>query len=252
MKFEVIIFDLDGTAIPSAPDGMPSERLIRAIAQKKEVLDFCCATGRTWSFAQAVIKALTLTEPCIISAGTQIVDPQTEKILWQVQIEANDVQRVLAILQPFAYELLVNDEYPGTGKTPKKRDSSFPIHVMNLQAVSQSDAKTICNALLHLEGVTCTKVNSQTPNCIDLHITNSQATKEHAVHQLCKLLSISAEEIVGVGDGHNDIHLFSAVGYKVAMGNAVPELKANADLVIGSIEEDGLALFIEESALFRN
>jgi peptidyl-prolyl cis-trans isomerase B (cyclophilin B) len=48
-----------------------------------------------------------------------------------------------------------------------------------------------------------------------------------------------------VGDGHNDIELFRAVGRKIAMGNAVPELKEAADEVIGDIAQDSFAEFLE-------
>lgn len=64
--------------------------------------------------------------------------------------------------------------------------------------------------------------------------------------ELCDLLNLDRSEVAGVGDGHNDIHLFNAVGHKVAMGNAVPELKEAADVVIGSVSENGLAEFLQD------
>ena len=69
--------------------------------------------------------------------------------------------------------------------------------------------------------------------------------KEHAIAKLLKILSVEKDRSVGVGDGYNDVHLFNAVGYKVAMGNAVPELKARADIIIGSVKEDGLAQYLK-------
>ena len=89
-------------------------------------------------------------------------------------------------------------------------------------------------------------MHSQTPGRIDLHITHSMATKKHAVGKLCEMLEIATSETIGVGDGLNDLHLFSGVGYKIAMGNAVPELQDQADRIIDSLEHDGLAAFIEE------
>lgn len=52
--------------------------------------------------------------------------------------------------------------------------------------------------------------------------------------------------MIGIGDGANDIHLFNAVGLKVAMGNAVPSLKEKADIVIGHVTDDGLAQYFED------
>ena len=88
-------------------------------------------------------------------------------------------------------------------------------------------------------------VNAQKPGTKDIHILNREATKEHAVAELLKLIGIEKENTIGVGDGHNDIHLFNAVEKKVAMGNAVDGLKSQANLVIESVTDDGLATYFE-------
>lgn len=48
------------------------------------------------------------------------------------------------------------------------------------------------------------------------------------------------------GDGPNDMEIFDYVGLKIAMGNATPELKAKADYVTGTVEEDGIFNALEE------
>ncbi|HXS15232.1 MAG TPA: HAD hydrolase family protein, partial [Candidatus Saccharimonadales bacterium] len=60
---------------------------------------------------------------------------------------------------------------------------------------------------------------------------------------------ISTEEIIGIGDGHNDFPLLMACGLKVAMGNAVDDLKAIADYIAPSVDEDGVADVIEKFIL---
>jgi hydroxymethylpyrimidine pyrophosphatase-like HAD family hydrolase len=47
-------------------------------------------------------------------------------------------------------------------------------------------------------------------------------------------------------DGLNDFHLFRAGGTKIAMGNADIELKKQADIVIGDVDNDGLAEYLEK------
>ena len=42
------------------------------------------------------------------------------------------------------------------------------------------------------------------------------------------------------GDGLNDVEMFKTVGYGVAMGDAVPELRALAQYQTGTVEEDGI------------
>ena len=64
-----------------------------------------------------------------------------------------------------------------------------------------------------------------------------------------KNLGINTHEIIGVGDGYNDFPLLMACGLKVAMGNAVEDLKAIADYIAPSVEEDGVADVIDKFIL---
>ena len=109
-------------------------------------------------------------------------------------------------------------------------------------------ASQIKGRIDQLDGITATLVASQRPGLKDLHITNDFATKEHAITELFKITQIDVDKTIGVGDGHNDLHLFNAVKTKVAMGNAVPELKEAADRVIGRVDDDGLADYLGELA----
>ena len=47
--------------------------------------------------------------------------------------------------------------------------------------------------------------------------------------------------MIGIGDGYNDFPLLMACGLKIAMGNAVEDLKAIADFIVPSVEQDGVA-----------
>ncbi len=44
-------------------------------------------------------------------------------------------------------------------------------------------------------------------------------------------LGVQEKEVISVGDGENDVDLFLASGFRVAVANAVPELKKMADWV---------------------
>lgn len=58
------------------------------------------------------------------------------------------------------------------------------------------------------------------------------------------------DRIVGFGDNLNDISLFKACDYKIAVGNAKPELKALADEVILPNSENGAARWLLENAVY--
>ena len=53
------------------------------------------------------------------------------------------------------------------------------------------------------------------------------------------------------GDGLNDMGMFTDEWTKVAMGNAVPELKAKADYVTTAVDEDGIYNACLELGLFN-
>jgi HAD superfamily hydrolase (TIGR01484 family) len=245
MKYKAIIFDLDGTAIPNKPNGMPSQRLIKAIEEAQDKLKLCAATGRPITNAKGIIEALNLKDPCVISAGTQILDPVTDEILWEATIEPNDVTSILNICKPYHYEVLVRNELMGQGGSASTRHIvDGHVNVMYVMGCAQPDAEAILAKLEELPQVTAAGVTSWTHEGVDIHITHNEATKEHAVAELLRI-DLNKDEVMGVGDADNDIHLFAGVGYKVAMGNATDRLKGLADKVTDSVDDDGLAKVIE-------
>ena len=70
------------------------------------------------------------------------------------------------------------------------------------------------------------------------------ATKEQAIRELCSVCGIRAEEITAFGDDYADIGMLNLCGTGIAMGNAISEVKRQADLVIGSNDEDGIAGYL--------
>lgn len=54
-------------------------------------------------------------------------------------------------------------------------------------------------------------------------------------------LGVDRSEVLAVGDGDNDREMLRWAGHGVAMGQAPPEVRADADSVTGPVDEDGLA-----------
>ena len=73
--------------------------------------------------------------------------------------------------------------------------------------------------------------------------------KAAALADLVAHIAISAADVVAVGDGVNDVEMLRWAGRSVAMAHARPEVRAAADQVTGSVEDDGVAVFVE--ALFE-
>lgn len=247
---QIIITDLDGTAIDSPEQKLPNDRLVAATKNLQKSYHISAATGRVWTFAKPVLKELGLVDPCIISAGTQICDPKTGEIIWQKTVDQKALSLAIELLKEYPdWKLLHNDstedEYFFGGDYPKDFNNREPVYFLEQVFIPDETAFEIQRKLNEIDDITCVMVNAQKPGSKDLHIINKDATKEQAVMELLRILNLEKKDSIGIGDGHNDLHLFNAVGRKIAMGNAVKDLKNEADEIIGSIDEDGLAKFFE-------
>ncbi len=69
-----------------------------------------------------------------------------------------------------------------------------------------------------------------------------QTTKANAVRRLAR--NIGAERIISFGDNVNDLPLMEIADVAVAVGNAVPEARQAADIVIDTNDTDAVARFI--------
>ena len=83
----------------------------------------------------------------------------------------------------------------------------------------------------------------------NLEINHADATKGKGLLSLASHLGLFAAELMAFGDGENDISMLQAAGLGAAMGNAPEEVKAAADLVTLSNDEEGVAYGIERYVL---
>ena len=80
-------------------------------------------------------------------------------------------------------------------------------------------------------------------------IMNKDATKSKAVAALAAHWGITKSEIAAFGDDLNDIDLLNHVGISVAMANALNDVKAAADHLCDTNDNDGVAKWLEENLL---
>jgi len=84
-------------------------------------------------------------------------------------------------------------------------------------------------------------------DCWFVTVLHPHGDKAHALQKLEEIEELSAEETTVFGDSHNDIGLFDYAGRKIAVSNAIDELKRRADIVLQrSNDEDAVAHFIAE------
>lgn len=88
--------------------------------------------------------------------------------------------------------------------------------------------------------------NSYDPGWHWLTIHDPRATKDQAVTGLAAHLGLDAVEIVAFGDQQNDTQMLQAADRGVAVANAVDEVKAAADVIIGPNTEDSVMRYISQ------
>jgi len=119
--------------------------------------------------------------------------------------------------------------------------------------INPQEAETIYQEVKKIQNVQVTKsVSGENPVRESIHVTSIEAKKDFGLYRVAKFLGLSTKEFIGIGDSYNDLTFLLACGLKVAMGNAVPEVKAIADYVAPSYEEDGVADAIERYILKEN
>ncbi len=73
--------------------------------------------------------------------------------------------------------------------------------------------------------------------------------KATGIAKVIELLGIKQEEVIAIGDGFNDVTMIEYAGLGVAMGNAHDDIKAIANHVTLTNNEDGVCKVIEEFIL---
>ncbi|MFA6785553.1 MAG: Cof-type HAD-IIB family hydrolase [Sphaerochaeta sp.] len=78
-----------------------------------------------------------------------------------------------------------------------------------------------------------------------IEISQKGIDKGHAVRALCTAYGYAPSQVMAIGDYYNDIGMFRAAGYAVAMDNAPDEVKQYACHITSSNKDNGLAKAIE-------
>ncbi len=243
------MMDIDGTTVVSEFDAVPSTRVVDAVTKAKEKLHVGMATGRTYHEAKEIAARLGLVGPSVVAGGAQIVDIKSGKSLWEQRLDAAIVLQIKSIFKKKNIPLYHNDEK--IGEDHLVDDSYIPKNPFALwnPSLEEPVADILVDALSKIPSISAHKIHSWNVDRYTVQITHAQATKQHGIFEVAKILGIETHEMIGVGDSYNDFPLLLACGLKIAMGNAPQELKDIADFVAPPVTEDGLAVVIEKFIL---
>jgi Cof subfamily protein (haloacid dehalogenase superfamily) len=79
-----------------------------------------------------------------------------------------------------------------------------------------------------------------------LEILDAGASKGAGLRRAMEFRGLRPDEVIALGDDENDLPMFGAAGFSIAPANAKETVRNQADLVIGSNAEEGLAEFLED------
>ena len=267
--FKALVLDVDGTLINRSLEISP--RVKKAILKIKKKVSVSLCSGRTYDGYEKYVDQLGLTALQVGDAGAVIVDPKTDKIVYEKFIDSTVSQKIIGGLKNdlnWPFLVSINKKYYFDVQQRKKIEVAFghkilPSHIQEMERIDKLE-------VVHTPKITLMGIKSEndynliekflSPFVRDIHIVRSvtgfagggsaditehSVTKLSGLKKLSELTGISLDETIVVGDGYNDFPLLMAGGLRVAMGNAVPDLKKIADYVTASVDDDGVAEVIE-------
>ena len=257
--------DLDGTLLLS---GKPiSKENIKAakLAEEKGVT-VTIATGRMYQAALPIARALEIDAPIITYNGA-LIKSVSGKTLYENYIAEDLAQEVIKISRSKNWHLqLYSDDklyYAEENDFSKKYKSVQNIsgNAVGWDGLLDHTAK-ITKLLSYSPSKTETKtrrdffenefkkyvtVTSSTDYFAEM--TNLGVSKASGLKELAKILGVSIEETMAIGDADNDLPMLKAAGKSIAMGNAAPHVKEAADFVTANCEDNGFAKAIYDFVL---
>lgn len=248
MKYKALILDLDGTTIPNRIDGIPSERVVAAITKATKRITVCAATGRTLPYLKEIFRRIPFNGLCVLNNGTHTYDPVRRQVVEYVYLPSEHIPTIYSFCSRRYTGVYIN--YAGKKERLYRGEKiNGKVVSMFIPELEKSAADLLQKEIEGLDGVRCHLVSSWKEMKVDMEISSIHASKLHGIQKIAHRLGITTHEIIGVGDSYNDFSLLMACGLKIAMGNAVSELKAIADFVAPPVEEDGVATIIEKFIL---
>ena len=247
MKIRAAVIDLDGTLIGKNEE--ISARVYRAVTRLSQLVPVSIATGREAVHTIKFARQLGLTTPQICDGGAAILDPASGQPLWTRPLHPAQAREIIRALQRDRAEFIAT--YPGGSVTDYTNIIHWNMVRISALDLDEEGADKLVRRFSVNPGLNVVKVFLPYNGFWAVDYTRCQVDKAAAALHLAGMYQVDAGDIMAAGDSYNDIPLLQMCGLGVAMGNAPDELKAIADYVAPPVEEDGLAVAIEELALLQ-
>ncbi len=245
MKIRAAVIDLDGTLI--GQNEQISPRVYRAVTRLSQLVPVSIATGREAGHTIKYARQLGLTTPQICDGGAAILNPSNGRSIWTRPLPPAQAQDIILALRSREVEFIAT--YPGGSFTDYAGITHWNMVRISALDLDEEGADELVSCFSADPGLNVVKVFLPYNGFWAVDYTSCRVDKAAAALHLAGLYQVAAGDIMAAGDSYNDIPLLRMCGLGVAMCNAPDELKAIADYVAPPVEEDGLAVAIEELAL---
>lgn len=267
-RFKLIALDLDGTALDEAGEIRPRTKTAVAAARAAGV-EIVLVTGRHHVATRPYHAELALTTPAICCNGAYVFDMARDQAVAGRPIEPAQARELLALCRAHDLHALIYTDramtfermnahmrrltewaarYPEPSRPRIEQVESFDQVIEDAGliwkfVVSHDDAETLALWRAEVDARSDFSVEFSWTNRAD--VVRAGLSKGARLIEWARSRGVEASQIVAFGDNHNDLSMIEAAGLGVAMGNAEPELKAAARLVVGDNASDAIGETIE-------
>jgi Cof subfamily protein (haloacid dehalogenase superfamily) len=272
MTIRLVALDLDGTLLD--PRGDLRDDVREAVGElRRAQLRVVVCTGRRFRTALPVLERLGLTGAVVIHNGAVVKQIADGKTLQHAYLPASLYAGVLSLMRRHGPPLVYVDSYhegidlltEGIARAHAYQREYLVDHgeharevgdlatahhseviMLSTMGDEESLGRLQQRALEELGASVRTHrlINKNYRGQI-LEFLSPDSGKWTALARLAASAGIAPAEIAAVGDDTNDAEMIAGAGLGIAMGNAVPEARAAADLVVRSNAESGVVEAIE-------
>lgn len=276
MRYRMIGLDLDGTLLGSEGRASGANLAAVAAAQRAGVV-VVPATGRAWREARFAIAQFPNPDLGIFVGGAVVARLETGESLDLGVLEPHlalemiqHLARLPESVLVFQERSLVGHDYLVTGRGTLTANTQWwfqmtgaKVHFLRSPTVDDlrhtlrvgvvASSQSIGHVMADLEHRVVGRVNLHSFKAIageaheDVHIVEIFALgvdKWRGLDWIARQRGIQPSEIVMIGDEINDVAALVQAGCGIAMANAPDSVKAAADHVTLSCDEDGVAVAI--------
>lgn len=248
----LIFFDIDGTLLGEWSHVLP-DSAARAIATARQNGHICAVnTGRTKKLVEPDMEKLQQFDAFLMGCGTMIT--YKDKVLFHKTFNEAESKEIIEALNRHGIDAVLegsqNNYHDNIENIRTETFRDFVSRFANSGYGSLKDAiGNYDKFFTYVDDVERIKAfQREFEDRLDFvdrkqgfyEIMPKGCSKASAMEFLAGALSVSMKDTAALGDSSNDIPMLRCAHIAIAMGNAAEDVKAEADYVTTSLEEDGV------------